>query len=361
MIRLFIDPFLLACPSVDEGLLPFHTYAEQILSWRMLTQIPWAIPCISSEALSLLIETGRYPQGLWQDLKRSCANLGVRHIQPRDLIRLVDELFMRAISLEDLVQVQEVEIDHTSMHCEPDLVLSERPTLFVEALTSLFLSIGVLTHFEAPQEAKKQFVLSRNLSADPVSVLFATRISRYVFQKSTLAPLPLSLQQSFLLCQTPQSLIQSIDPTMVWLQANRPADYHTALCLYLTQSHSLVSSSLLSWAFSPRFLETVQMHDFATQRPKAEKLIRACAETLEKVNMKATHGLRGHKSGGGKRKEMEGAWRRDIDYEYHLHYWETGQGYIFDAVVVHNDYSILRPTIPLTFVTMRDYLPLIDI
>ena len=57
----------------------------------------------------------------------------------------------------------------------------------------------------------------------------------------------------------------------------------------------------------------------------------------------ATHALRSG-AGGGNRQRMRGkdsAWRRDVDYEYHLHYWECEAGNVELAnLVVHNEFSI---------------------
>jgi hypothetical protein len=48
--------------------------------------------------------------------------------------------------------------------------------------------------------------------------------------------------------------------------------------------------------------------------------------------------------GGNEPQQKRGqdkAWRRDIDYEYHLHYWECDDGSVeFASVVTHNDFSI---------------------
>jgi len=34
------------------------------------------------------------------------------------------------------------------------------------------------------------------------------------------------------------------------------------------------------------------------------------------------------------------AWRRDIDDQYHLHYWQDGEAVELARVVVHNDFRI---------------------
>ena len=69
------------------------------------------------------------------------------------------------------------------------------------------------------------------------------------------------------------------------------------------------------------------------------------AETIEHRQMADTHALR-HGLGANDAQRVRAsdgakAWRRDIDREYHLHYWELGEGMVeFASVGPHNDFTI---------------------
>jgi len=102
---------------------------------------------------------------------------------------------------------------------------------------------------------------------------------------------------------------------------------------------------LLVWSFNRKFLETVKKLGFDKENKKIEILLRSCAETILEENLKDTHHLRTGKSGNSsqreRKKDKAKAWRRDIDYEYHLHYWKTLDNKIeFASVVTHNDMKI---------------------
>ena len=63
------------------------------------------------------------------------------------------------------------------------------------------------------------------------------------------------------------------------------------------------------------------------------------------LNLAATHALREGQGGGSpqRRRSTDGAtaWRRDVDYEYHLHYWECPGGIVeLASMGPHNDFSI---------------------
>jgi hypothetical protein len=71
------------------------------------------------------------------------------------------------------------------------------------------------------------------------------------------------------------------------------------------------------------------------------------------------HEIREGKSGSARQKKQGAyeAWRRDIDYEYHLHYWKTANGPVFMSVVVHNDMSIPDMAEEVQFGSIVEYLP----
>ena len=74
-------------------------------------------------------------------------------------------------------------------------------------------------------------------------------------------------------------------------------------------------------------------------------LLSAISETILNINMRDTHWLR--RGAGGNEQQLyrnsdnAKAWRRDIDHEFHLHYWATSDHHIeFASIVVHNNMSI---------------------
>jgi hypothetical protein len=75
------------------------------------------------------------------------------------------------------------------------------------------------------------------------------------------------------------------------------------------------------------------------------RTLRCLSETIDEQNMRAVHAKRTG-SGGGDPQELRDqnkAWRRDIDREYHLHYWECDDGTIeFASVGPHNMFDIPR-------------------
>ena len=95
------------------------------------------------------------------------------------------------------------------------------------------------------------------------------------------------------------------------------------------------------FAFGETFLATA---DQTCQKlTHAKELLRAMSETLLKTKMRDVHALR---TGSGpqapqRKRGRDKAWRRDIDHDLHLHYWERADGSIeFACVGHHNSMSI---------------------
>jgi hypothetical protein len=92
------------------------------------------------------------------------------------------------------------------------------------------------------------------------------------------------------------------------------------------------------------FFKSIRDLNFHKYESKIDSLLRALFEEIMNLNMKDTHELREGRSGGSNQICHNGylAWRRDIDYEYHLHYWKKGNELVFTDVVPHNVFKITK-------------------
>ena len=171
--------------------------------------------------------------------------------------------------------------------------------------------------------------------------------------------------KSILFCENPHGLFLSANPITVWAACQRETDYHKSLCISIYQvicksASSPLDSRDLFWAFGHNFIRTAKDFGFLHQEDKIRMLIRACAETILGHAMSDVHHLREGKGGNSPQRKYGSykAWRRDIDYEFHLHYWEAPDGRpIFADIVVHNNMSITSPPEDIEFISIRNHLP----
>lgn len=93
----------------------------------------------------------------------------------------------------------------------------------------------------------------------------------------------------------------------------------------------------------PMFLGTYNSVLGNCSEEVAEKAVRAVVESIEKTALRDAHALRVNSSGSSPQKKRgeDIAFRADIDYEFHVHFWRCADGCVeLASVAKHSDYSI---------------------
>ncbi len=90
------------------------------------------------------------------------------------------------------------------------------------------------------------------------------------------------------------------------------------------------------------FVASASRLGFLHEPGKMQRLVRACADVLIGRNLGKSHHLRAGKGANEQQRKRDhwGAWRHDLDDEFHLHYWRSGTHVELANVVVHNDFDI---------------------
>lgn len=106
----------------------------------------------------------------------------------------------------------------------------------------------------------------------------------------------------------------------------------------------IIKATLGTFAVGVNFISSAESLGFMRDSSKIDRLLRACGDLALGRNLASSHFLRVGKGGNDAQKIRNGwrAWRHDIDYEFHLHYWRDGSKIELANVVVHNDFDITR-------------------
>jgi hypothetical protein len=292
---------------------------------------------VSSDAYDVLAETNGYPD--WDILTAVIQHYN-RDIQPRDVIELINALLAKVPTLEDHLLVRGLDFENAK--CSPDSNLSNRSENFTKHYYRLLL-LGCLmvernatgaTPWLATKGLPDQQVTAISFSADSVTELADGGVVSGKVRK---------VHGNVLAITSVAALLDSYDPTALWLEATTQLTQTLAVNLAIARlSRSAGLPAERGFFFGRKFFATAGALGFLGQVPLARILIRACAETVLRTNLQGVHWLRtGPGANDSQRKRgMDRAWRRDIDYTYHLHYWETPDGPEFASVVSHNDMSI---------------------
>jgi hypothetical protein len=159
---------------------------------------------------------------------------------------------------------------------------------------------------------------------------------------------PAYLKGSVLVCQTFQELVKNFDENALWREADNEIKMALAIkiALYklcLERGLEPKIENFMVFSFGYHFFATAKACSQTNPDSLVGRIIRAMVETIDNTNLADTHALRMGKGGNElqHKRGQDKAWRRDIDYEYHLHYWECEDGSVkFASVVTHNDFYI---------------------
>jgi hypothetical protein len=343
MSNLIIDPYVFACPQADEGIEVFRNYIESIISWKEFADDGWAKVFISQQTVDVLAETNTFP--LWDSLKAAITQLDIVDVQARDVVNVVNALLQKLPSIEDEFHLRDVLVENSAS--DPSYHLTTRPPAFVEQYYRIAIMICLIAKLNG-LDYLSQLLITRLLNEDLVSSEITSVVHDCdLDDRAGLQHFPFQLKGHLELCNTPHGLYLSVDPLEIWIKASSDVECAQALHLYLYQKvynarRERMSAADLSWSFGNSFCESVMRMGFLNKRGTMQCVLRACSETILRENMSDTHWLR---TGSGaedpqKSRGNDKAWRRSIDNEYRLHYWETVNGPELASVAAHNDMTI---------------------
>ncbi len=341
--RVYLDPFVLACPSPEEGLHEFDLYITNIIGWSQLKNNDWISLCLPEQTTNVLFQSNKYP--IWADLTTAIKALGIYDIQPQDVITLVNNLLRDVPSIESEVGISEILLNKVT--CTPSEHLKNRLDVFVEHHQRILAFMSLVCSIFNVKE-KEQVLITRQISDAYMEISVTGQVVDAQVEKPIASlQLPVDFRNDFGACSCISGLFLLLDPVYIWLNAENIEGFTKAIDVALHQAlyYKGINEpdvNVYKWKMGPKLLDTAKKNGFLKQENKVKELLRACVEVILKENMRDTHGLRNGKGANAPQvcRGVDLAWRRDIDYEYHLHYWETASGPELAAIVVHNDMSI---------------------
>jgi hypothetical protein len=339
-----IDAGVLAVP-LDGGAEDARRYVEILLDWARLLDKPWIAIYMSERASEALFDDGLYP--LRDQLKSMFAANGIIEYDVNTVAMVVDSLLMLTPSFETYFSIRDVVAEELTT--EPDILRLCSGTRLQSDLARCVVLIAIIRqHCQAPVR-DHSLILQR---APGRTVRVRALIHMLEHQRDDLGAMPVPpeyFEGDVLVCDDFTGLIECLNEAAILLKATDDVGVETAIRIAVYKSR-LACGTAPEWDDVQRYRIG---HAFRSSSQKnhpiqqlASKLLRAIVETLEHTNMAATHELRTG-PGGSDPQRVRGsdhakAWRRDIDREYHLHYWMCIDGVVEIASLSfpHNDFTI---------------------
>jgi hypothetical protein len=343
-----IDTGVLAVPPAGATSDEAYHYVETLLNWSKLLNEPWVAIYMSERASEILIDDGLYP------LRNALRNLfnanGIVEYDVNTVAQVAERLLQLTPSFETFFKVRDVLLDDISnVVTEPDLLSLHTDPGLISDLARCVVLIAILrNHCRNP-------VLDHTLIIKPFGNATIVKVKALIHDlehsRDDLEILPQPpeyLEGSILVCQNFRDLVLNIDEETVWQSAQDDVGLRLAVQIALYKSRLQRGlepdwENVSSFSLHTEFAAAAKTHCQANPQSLVGKILRSMVETIDSLNMTDTHPLRTGPGGGNpqRMREQDTAWRRDIDYEYHLHYWKCHNDTVeFGSVVVHNDFSI---------------------
>ena len=340
-----IDAGVLATPpelcSVDDA----HRYVESLLEWSKLLDEPWIAIYMSERAPEVLIEDDLYP--FRDQLKLLFAANGITEYAVNDVVQVLDRLLQSTPSFETYFLMRD--ILHDNLSVEPDILkLCSGAHLQVDLARCVVLIAILRKHCQEPV-SDHSLILRR---APDRIVRVRALVHALEHGRTDLGGVPDPpeyFEGDVLVCDNLRGLIECLDESAILQNSADTVGVNTAIQIALYKSR-LENGVDAEWARIPHLrIGDEFRHSFQRLLPTTQltnRILRAIVETLVQANMPATHPLRTGPGGNDPQRvrpsDEAKAWRRDVDREHHLHYWQSDSGAVEIASVSfpHDDFTI---------------------
>jgi hypothetical protein len=329
---LALDPDTLALPESREHP-SIHLYVYSLLQWSVIAQSAWGRLLLCRDWEAAASDDGRYP--IYSAIRDALETAQVRDYDAATVSSLITRLIRQTTTVEKIIGVDDVLWES----CDWILTNTKPQTHLNLALdkTGILLALGKESTFSDVELGSSK---AANLSA--VELLAGNVMVQYCDPRGE--EMVGELRGIIKIVNSAGDYVASLDPAE--LLADGTIDIAVAVRIAVFQRKETADLRLLGnngCTLGREFAASVRQHRFGDDPAIYGRIIRACADTILGTNLAAVHPLRRGR-GAEDPQQTRGtalAWRRDVDYEYHLHYWQTpGESPEFAAVVVHEDFNI---------------------
>ena len=339
-----IDAAVLAVPHIDCVEDEALQYVYTLLDCSKLLSEPWIAIHMSEYASEALFADSLFP--MREQLKKLFNIHGIVEFDANTVATIAIQLLMITPSFETHFRIKEVLFEN--FETSPDIIRLTTHSGIQSNLARCITLVAILRkHCSQPLGGH-----SLLLKKTPQQVIYIrTQIHDLEHTRDDIVALPCPpeyFEGEVLACDDFHGLIECLDETVILAGASDNLGIEVAiriaLCKYsIDQGESSGWRDTLIPKIGGKFREKCQKCCTNHGDSLRPKILRAIVETIEGQNLQAVHAIRTG-SGGSNPQRLRGsdkAQRRDIDHNFHLHYWECANGTIeLASVVSHNQYSI---------------------
>lgn len=333
-MNFFIDPYIFSLDKNNITKYQIELFIEKIIDWKKLIDCNWSNVYKLRETFDILFKNNLFP--LVNDIKDIIAKHNIDYIQPEEVDKILNSLLNKLPTVEDYSKISDLLIDND------DFTFNDSRN---DDFKNAFKKLTILAKLDCIQNKTNEdssIIISTELMQSKIE--YNVKLS--IVESDNTFDLSKPFKINFHQYTTYKSFCLSTDPKVIWLNYIDNNCFKVSLYISLYQYDNQFEYFYFdkepNFKFSESFYKSLKDLRFNDDETKANILIRAITEEILNINMKDTHELRETKGGNSKQLKDNNysAWRRDLDYEYHLHYWKRGNELIFSDIVNHNNFKI---------------------
>jgi hypothetical protein len=346
VLSVTIDTAVFAPPPLGASAEDVHNFVAALLEWRDAMNDGRLDVYTSVHAPEVLGDCDLYP--IRPSLKELLRQAAVFEYDANTVAVLAETILNRSAKIEDLLGISDILVDDLTF--QPDYFASHSPAALRDEARRCAAVISLASRYLDEPSLRCHAIAIR-----ATDVGAAVRVRGIILEiehsRNDLGGLPMApayFEGSTSVCSSFHRLLMTLDEVGILRWAKTGIHVATAVKVglykkFASGGNALPWEELPAFEIGHEFFASLEAHHVASASGLAERLLRAIIETICRENLGATHALRTGRGGGDpqKMRGKDAAWRRDVDYEYHLHYWECATESVeLAAVVVHNDPSI---------------------
>ena len=346
MLGVTIDTAVFAPPPIGSVAGDVYRFIETLLHWKDAMD-DGAIDIYRSKfAQEVLMRCDLYP--MRPQLKQLFAGAGIVEYDANTVGVWAEKLFSGSIEIEPILGISDVLLGDLTV--DPDVFAAIAPDALREEAHRCAVILSVANRF-GPEEILRAHAMAVRAAGVRNVINVRALIEDIEHSRQDLDGLALAPEYfdgSVVACSGFNDFLLSLDAVTILRAATGSEDVGVAvrLGLYralLTRGNARDWSDLPSFRLGLHFFDSLVEHHVMSGSGLADRVMRCLLETVGHEKMADTHALRTGQGGGNPQRARgkDLAWRRDVDREYHLHYWECDTGVVELArLVVHDDFSI---------------------
>ena len=349
-ISIVLDPAVLALPPEDLLRDDALGFVERVERWADFRRKKIARISLPVETADVLESDGVMPGR--SRLEELFSRFGIREYSVNDVSRMVLSFLQDSDAFPDCFGIRAV--DFVKVEVSPNLDRGGRGISLSRELDSCLVLLACLRQAEKKNMYSFAIAAAREPAARVMVTAEITAVeTMFGDTKYFDSQAPHIVSGELTLCPEPTDFITTMNEYELFRAGDRIDRLALAIQVRLfkstcppeTEHVAARSATRESWSLGRDFASSYSKCLKGGVETLPRKVLDAVFEVLSGGNVRAGHTLRTSRGGDAQQRVRKsdgaGAFRHDIDYEYHLHYWKDAQGQIeFANVVPHGDVSI---------------------